>query len=54
MRPRYGARVWLMAIADRRIAEQLRSPGRPAGQPSAYDEHIAAELSALLRPSGTS
>jgi DNA-directed RNA polymerase specialized sigma24 family protein len=51
--PRYDARAWLMAIADRRIAERLRSPGRPTGLMAGYDEHIAAELSALLRPPRT-
>jgi DNA-directed RNA polymerase specialized sigma24 family protein len=41
--------AWLLAIADRRITEHRRSSARPTAL-TAYDEHIAAELAALLRP----
>ncbi|GAA0711634.1 hypothetical protein Drose_16515 [Dactylosporangium roseum] len=44
--------AWLLAIADRRIPEYRRSSARPAELTAGYDEHIAAELAALLRPSG--
>jgi DNA-directed RNA polymerase specialized sigma24 family protein len=45
--------AWLLAITDRRSAEHLRSSARPTELTAGYDEHVAAELSALLRPSGT-
>ncbi|GAA3299058.1 hypothetical protein Dvina_20100 [Dactylosporangium vinaceum] len=44
------AQSWLLAITDRRISDYRRSSARPTELAAGYDEHIAAELVALLRP----
>ena len=45
----YDVRSWLLTIADRRIAEHLRSRAGPATLGVGYDEHMRLELDALIR-----
>jgi DNA-directed RNA polymerase specialized sigma24 family protein len=40
---------WLLAIAERRIAEQLRARARPVLPATDHDEHTRSELDAILR-----
>jgi DNA-directed RNA polymerase specialized sigma24 family protein len=50
IRRRCDAQAWLLAITDRRVTEHRQSSARPAVLKAGYDEHIAAELAALLMP----